>query len=54
MKTVQESLCQADRERLQDSVAYCNWRERSRILKSLGDTAPSFEETEEKHKEDKE
>ena len=30
---------------------YCNWRERSRILKSLGDTAPSFEEAEEKQKE---
>ena len=32
---------------------YCNWRERSRILKSLGDTAPSFEEAEEKKKEAK-
>jgi len=30
---------------------YCNWRECSRILKSLGDTAPSFEEAEEKQKE---
>jgi hypothetical protein len=29
----------------------CNWRERSRILKSLGDIAPSFEEAEEKQKE---
>ncbi len=30
---------------------YCNWRERSRILKSLGETAPSFEEAEEKRRE---
>lgn len=30
---------------------YCEWRERSRILKSLGETAPSFEEAEEIRKE---
>lgn len=30
---------------------YCNWRERSRILKNLGETAPSFEEAEEKRRE---
>ena len=30
---------------------YCNWRERSRILKSFGETAPSFEEAEEKRRE---
>ena len=30
---------------------YCNWRERSRILHSMGETAPSFEEAEEKQKE---
>lgn len=30
---------------------YCNWRERSRILKSMGYTAPSFEEAENKKKE---
>lgn len=30
---------------------YCNWRERSRILKSLGETAPSFEDAEERYKE---
>ena len=30
---------------------YCNWRERSRILKSLGETAPSFEAAEERYKE---
>ena len=27
---------------------YCNWRERSRILNSLGETAPTFEEAEKK------
>lgn len=30
---------------------YCDWRERSRILKSLGEPAPTFEEAEEKRKE---
>ena len=30
---------------------YCNWRERSRILKSLGETTLSFEEAEKNRKE---
>ena len=30
---------------------YCNWRERSRILKSLGETAPSFEAAEKNREE---
>ena len=32
---------------------YCNWRERSRILSSLGETAPTFEEAEKLFEETK-